>query len=106
MRNLLLDAHIGKLIRKENPDNNPFSVGLQEILVRPQELDGIKLMDDPSPYIFYIYKELPGHTVRANLGGRDITPRTRTARGVMSTTNAYHTRYTYTLATHITRGNR
>ena len=49
MRNLLLDAHIGKLIRKENPDNNPFSVGLQEILVRPQELDGIKLMDDPSP---------------------------------------------------------
>ena len=39
-QNLLLNAHIRKLIRKENPDNNPFFVGLQEILVYPQNGKG------------------------------------------------------------------
>ena len=44
-------------------------------------------------------------TVRANFGGRDVTPRYARPLGVMSTKNNYHTRHTYTLAAHITRGN-
>ena len=47
-QNLLLNAHIGKLIRKENPDNNPFFRGLARNFGLPSKREGIKLMDDPS----------------------------------------------------------
>jgi len=76
--------------RKPHIITNPASgMALKEEVTIPSGRN--KPTDDPSPRSFYIYKDLPGHTVRANLGGRDITSGHASARGVMSTKNIYRT---------------